>query len=299
MSGKLWRQLLLLGVLSILLSGCLRSASGGDVDQVEEQVLNSPTPPPSPIPTQEPLVVTQEVLITTTPDPSSQEVFPPQSSSVEDGGSEAAAQDVPAQDQGAATDDAAAAQDVAPVLQTATAIIRAPTMTSIAQTQTAEGPPVSLATNTPTQDPFATAAGPVLSGADCVHEVVAGENLFRLSMRYGVSIEDIARASGISNANLISVGQKLTIPGCGTTGVFPPPTSIPAGTSDGTGGFGTGTDGGTTGTGTGGGRVHVVQQYETLFELSLQYNVPINDIAAANGISNIQLIYIGQELVIP
>jgi LysM repeat protein len=50
---------------------------------------------------------------------------------------------------------------------------------------------------------------------------------------------------------------------------------------------------------TGGGRTYVVQQGDTLFEISLQTGVLVNDIAARNGISNINLIYIGQELVIP
>jgi LysM repeat protein len=42
-----------------------------------------------------------------------------------------------------------------------------------------------------------------------------------------------------------------------------------------------------------------VQQGETLYEISLRYGVPVADIAAANGIANINLIYLGQELVIP
>lgn len=141
-------------------------------------------------------------------------------------------------------------------------------------------------TPTPTQQFGVTQAPPPISGADCVHEVRAGENLFRISLRYGVSINQIANASGVTNIQLIRVGQKLTIPGCGTTGVTPPPTTIPDGD------FGTG--GPITG-----GTVHVVQQYETLFEISMRYGVSINSIAAANGIQNINLIIIGDELVIP
>ena len=46
-------------------------------------------------------------------------------------------------------------------------------------------------------------------------------------------------------------------------------------------------------------QVHVVRQGETLFQISMQYGVPVADIAAANGISNINIIYLGQTLVIP
>ncbi|MCU0496167.1 MAG: LysM peptidoglycan-binding domain-containing protein [Anaerolineae bacterium] len=136
--------------------------------------------------------------------------------------------------------------------------------------------------------------GPVLSGNDCVHEVRAGENLFRLSLLYGVGIRDIALASGVANPELILVGQRLTIPGCGTTGVRPPATTIPtqvAAGSPGTGGTGTG--------GSAGGITHVVEQGETLFQISLRYNVPIRDIAAANNITNVNLIYFNQTLIIP
>ncbi|MDX1994969.1 MAG: LysM peptidoglycan-binding domain-containing protein [bacterium] len=188
--------------------------------------------------------------------------------------------------------------------QQATNIVASATALPLILTQTAIGPqnPVNLASATPLVQntpvfvtatpaiggqPPATSA-PVPSGADCVHQVVVGENMYRLSLRYGVPINDIARASGVTNINLIVVGQRLTIPGCGTTGAVPPATTV-----------GDVPVGGQPSGGTGGGRVHVVQQYETLFEISVRYGVPINTIAAANGISNVNLIYIGDELVIP
>jgi LysM repeat protein len=45
------------------------------------------------------------------------------------------------------------------------------------------------------------------------HEVKRGETLASIASQYGVTIADIAQANGISNPNLISVGQVLTIPG--------------------------------------------------------------------------------------
>lgn len=44
---------------------------------------------------------------------------------------------------------------------------------------------------------------------------------------------------------------------------------------------------------------HTVQQYETLFQISQQYNVSVNSIAAANGITNINRIIMGDVLNIP
>jgi LysM repeat protein len=49
-------------------------------------------------------------------------------------------------------------------------------------------------------------------GEGRVHVVGPGENLFRIALRYGVTIEDIARANNIVNPRYIYVGQELTIP---------------------------------------------------------------------------------------
>lgn len=45
-----------------------------------------------------------------------------------------------------------------------------------------------------------------------VHVVQPGENLFRISLRYGVSMVDIATANGLTNLTLIYAGQTLVIP---------------------------------------------------------------------------------------
>ena len=44
------------------------------------------------------------------------------------------------------------------------------------------------------------------------HTVLPGENLFRISMAYGVPMSTIAAANGIVNYNLIYAGQTLCIP---------------------------------------------------------------------------------------
>ena len=45
-----------------------------------------------------------------------------------------------------------------------------------------------------------------------VHVVQPGENLYRIALHYGVSVEDIARANGIRDEGQLEVGTKLTIP---------------------------------------------------------------------------------------
>lgn len=58
---------------------------------------------------------------------------------------------------------------------------------------------------------------PVAAQSCGTHTVTPGENLFRISLRYDVSMSALAAANNISNIHLIYVGQVLTIP-CGTGG---------------------------------------------------------------------------------
>ncbi len=102
-----------------------------------------------------------------------------------------------------------------------------------------------------------------------VHIVQRGENLTQIARRYGTSVSAIAQANGLRNPNLIYVGQRLRIP---------------------TGG---GSSGG------GGGTVHVVRRGETLQAIALRYRTSVAAIAAANGLRNPNLIYVGQRLRIP
>jgi LysM repeat protein len=49
---------------------------------------------------------------------------------------------------------------------------------------------------------------------DCrwYHTIVLGENLYRIGLKYGVSMYAIAEANGITNMNLIYAGEVLCIP---------------------------------------------------------------------------------------
>ena len=44
------------------------------------------------------------------------------------------------------------------------------------------------------------------------YTVQAGDNLYRIALRYGVTVSAIVGANNLSNANVIRVGQVLTIP---------------------------------------------------------------------------------------
>jgi LysM repeat protein len=85
---------------------------------------------------------------------------------------------------------------------------------------------VGLPTLTPTVFQSATATPTVLPTATptatpVTHVIQAGESLSGIAVRYGVPVEALAEANGITDPNVISVGQVLVIPG---------PTPIPTAT---------------------------------------------------------------------
>jgi LysM repeat protein len=62
----------------------------------------------------------------------------------------------------------------------------------------------------------ATGTGAARSAdAPATHTVVAGQNLISIAGTYGVSVDALARANGITNPNVVVVGRRLTVP---TTG---------------------------------------------------------------------------------
>ncbi len=60
--------------------------------------------------------------------------------------------------------------------------------------------------------PVPTSVPPAPGGCRYYHLVLPGENLFRISLAYGVPMSTIAAANGIYNYNLIYAGQTLCIP---------------------------------------------------------------------------------------
>jgi len=49
----------------------------------------------------------------------------------------------------------------------------------------------------------------------CTYTVQYGDNLYRIALRYGVSMWDLARYNGIWDLNFVWVGQRLYVPCCG------------------------------------------------------------------------------------
>lgn len=302
-------------------AGCLRSASE-PIDSPGAAPRNTDTPFPTPfptLPTNTPFVITQpvEVMVTSivevtsTPEPTSEFQVQVADASLADANNNSEQPAVNQEFQPTITPFVANPEEATQYAQ-ATEIIAQATQAAINMTLTAQGPVTPLPTFTPTIDPFLTpmftatfTSAPVQQGFDCVHEVRAGETLYRLSLRYGVLVQDIARLSNISNIQLIVIGQRLTIPGCGTTGTYPPPTSTntPDPTQVALGFSAPASTGGTTTTTTQpivGGTQYTVRQGETLFEIGLRYGVSVDQIMAANpSITDASFILMETTIIIP
>lgn len=264
--------------LLLSLAGCFQSAGG---DQASFSVAQNAGPTFTPFPTDPPIV--QQIVVTATQDPNALiQQFPTQDPNL-------SGIIIPTTDPNAGFTTQQDNSALDPLEMTATFIVQQATDTAgIALTQTAQAI-YGIPTATPAPL-FATATTdgttPIINGTDCIHEVSATDsNLYRISLIYGVTPQEIANASGLPNMNLIYVGQKLTIPGCGKNGTTPPATTAPDASTGGTGGAL--------------GSTYVVQQGDTLFKISQRFGVPVVSIANANGISNINMIVINQQLVIP
>lgn len=58
----------------------------------------------------------------------------------------------------------------------------------------------------------ATPVPPVVEGQEQTHVVQSGENLFRIGLQYGCSVNELAAYNGIANPDWISAGQVIRIP---------------------------------------------------------------------------------------
>lgn len=131
---------------------------------------------------------------------------------------------------------------------------------------------------------------------DCEEFVDPGETLSQIARTYLMDIAVIAAANNITNYDHIRAGDYLIIPGCGR---IPSPTPTPtAFTGDGSGGVVTGPPAELDNTL--GPVSYTVVAGDTLYKLSIQFNVTLAQLWSANPmVTDINLLSIGQVLTIP
>ena len=125
----------------------------------------------------------------------------------------------------------------------------------------------------------ATPGAALAQGSGQTHVVQSGENLFRIALKYGVSVSALSSVNGIVNPTMVYVGQTLIIPAGNTRDATPPQQPSPPVTNA--------------------GGTHVVATGENLFRIAMRYGLTTAQLAAANGIVNPNSVYVGQVLRIP
>jgi len=159
--------------------------------------------------------------------------------------------------------------------------------------------PAATPTAAPTATPLAQLPEPVIVVGDgvpgggsgtateeaVVYTVEAGDTLSGIAERFGVTVELIQTANGMTGVD-IAIGQELTIPRRETATATPTP--APGATS-------------TPGGGAVGGDTYVVEEGDTAFGIALQFDITVAQLAAANGVSEDEIanLQIGQVLQIP
>lgn len=103
-----------------------------------------------------------------------------------------------------------------------------------------------------------------VSTEDVYHTVQPGENLFRIALRYGTTVDAIIAANNLSDAEAVQAGQVLRIPA-----------GSPAGTGD-----------------------YVVQPGDTLYSIARRFDTTVETLAALNGIASPYAIEVGQVLIV-
>lgn len=124
---------------------------------------------------------------------------------------------------------------------------------------------VPAPTTEPTAEPAAAAAAP---GAPTTYTVMPGDWVYNIARKFNVSPNSIIAANGLRPPYSLRAGQTLTIPAGGTQ---------PGG----------------------GGNVYIVRPGDTLYSIARRNGKSVTAIASANNLVNINLIFVGQRLVIP
>ncbi|MGQ9787295.1 MAG: LysM peptidoglycan-binding domain-containing protein [Anaerolineae bacterium] len=119
-----------------------------------------------------------------------------------------------------------------------------------------------------------------------VYFVQAGDTLYTIALRFGVTVEDLIAINQIQDPNLIQIGQRLLIPAAreeipstppadetGTYATQAPPTHQP--------------------------QVYIVQPGDTLSSISARLGVTVEELVEVNQLSDPDYLKVGQELRIP
>lgn len=272
-------RVLVVGLMGIAVSACYKDA-GVDLQPTSRQVnltdLTPATPvPPLPTATVPPAETATRTLVPTTT-PADLLVEPPSATPT----AEEPDSLTPAGTQAEATP-----SQFMPGITPAT---QAPVSPTVAITTPDMSDILASPSPTPTQDPnrpvTPTAFNPEQD--ECIHIVRPGDTLYSIAQAKSVLLADLVAANPETlrgNPNtVLQIGWQLRLPGCGPA----TPTPVPQQEA-------------TALVQPGGQIVHTVKPGEGIYSIARQYGVDPQALIAANNLKNPNLIYPGDQLIIP
>ncbi len=141
------------------------------------------------------------------------------------------------------------------------------------QTQTATATPASTAPPTPSPTPAAT---PTPTPAPQTYTVQAGDTLLQVAERFGITAEDLQAKNNLADPNSIFVGQKLELPQPGERIQAETPAAGSAADD-----------------------VYLVKGGDTLYAISQELDVSVEDLAELNEITVPSQLFVGRRLLVP
>lgn len=144
------------------------------------------------------------------------------------------------------------------------------------QTETATPTPESAVSPTPSPTPTPEAT-PTPTPAPQTYTVQAGDTLLGIAERFGITVEDLQSRNELTDPNNIFVGQQLQLPQPGER-VQPETPAAGGGDAD---------------------DVYVVKAGDTLYAISQELSVTVEDLAAINEITDPSQLFIGRRLFVP
>ena len=123
--------------------------------------------------------------------------------------------------------------------------------------------------------------------AQRIHVVQPGETLFRVALRYGQTVDQVAQANGLTPPYLLHAGNQLLIPDPNAPAVAPPSAPAVAPPSSAAPAPQTSTT------------TYTVQRGESLAVIAARFGINYLELAQLNNISNPDILHVGQVLIVP
>ncbi len=128
--------------------------------------------------------------------------------------------------------------------------------------------------------PSTVSAAASSKAADASYTVSAGDTLFSIAGKLGVTWQELAAANGLSGDGFLQIDQVLSVPSEITeaVGSSSAPVADPAAQAT---------------------RVHVVASGDTIISIAVQYNVPWGELLRVNGLTQSSVLQPGQQISLP